>query len=170
MMDQEPLIVTKNINHSQSLPSGKRLHNCGQSPCFKWENSLIPWPFLNSCVTVMTRWYIPYKIPLSHHFPMGFPICFPLNHHFPMVSLWFSHGLNPIFESLSPELRDPPDCRLQKQRKLEFPSAAAGKPSSWEFSEGRDRYPNRSIYADNTICIAISYHIISYHIYIYIYM
>ena len=27
------------------IPSGKRLHNYGKSPCYQWENSLFQWPF-----------------------------------------------------------------------------------------------------------------------------
>ena len=32
-----------NHNHN-GVPSGKRLHNYGKSPCFQWENSLFLWP------------------------------------------------------------------------------------------------------------------------------
>ena len=27
----------------RNLPSGKRLHNYGKSPCYSWENSLFLW-------------------------------------------------------------------------------------------------------------------------------
>ena len=32
------------IGLTLDLPSGKRLHNYGKSPCYYWENSLCLWP------------------------------------------------------------------------------------------------------------------------------
>ena len=38
------------------IPSGKRLHNYGKSPCIQWENPLFLWPF-SSSLCWFTRGY-----------------------------------------------------------------------------------------------------------------
>ena len=42
---------------SNFLPSGKRLHNYGKSPCYQWENPLFLWSF-SIAMLVITRGYI----------------------------------------------------------------------------------------------------------------
>ena len=38
-------IFTTCGNIHLKLPSGKRLHNYGKSPCYQWVNPLFLWPF-----------------------------------------------------------------------------------------------------------------------------
>ena len=43
-----PTSISMAIESIAMLPSGKRLHNYGKSPCYKWVNPLFLWAIFNS--------------------------------------------------------------------------------------------------------------------------
>ena len=50
-----------------SIPSGKRLHNYGKSPCYSWENPLFLWSFSIAMLNYQ-RVSVPTKRCMCHHF------------------------------------------------------------------------------------------------------
>ena len=80
------LCLSTPCNGQWMIPSGKRLHNYGKSPCYSWVNHVNQLFRLGH--------FLCRKLLVYQRVNLLFPMVFLwVSHGFPMVFPWFSYGL-----------------------------------------------------------------------------
>ena len=91
---------TNSVNQLEGImiPSGKRSHNYGKSPCFLVNSTI------SMAINVHKRQFSTVK-PVSQRVNLIEYHKIPPNHHFPIVFLWFSYGFPSFCQSLDRKSR-----------------------------------------------------------------